>query len=76
MPQLLLGAMLHEIIGDAHALHLSRIAIISRKFKYCTSEASLDHPVFHSDDFSEAFHDAVQYLLVKGVGKTHVIVKD
>jgi hypothetical protein len=48
---------------------INRITVIGCKLQYGAAKTSLDDAVLHSDDLPELFHDAVQHLLVKRIGK-------
>ena len=66
--------MLDELVGDAHAVYVGMVSVVSHELQYGTSEASLDGTVLEGDDMLELTAHLVEYLFVDRLEETHIVM--
>ena len=74
LPQLVYVAVLHEVIGQAHASDGRLIAVLAHPFENGSTQSTLTHAVFNRDDTAELPAHLMKDVLVKGLQETHIVV--
>ena len=67
-------AMLHEVVGQAHAQDFRPISVVVHPFQYGRPHAAVAYAVLNGDDLLETFAHFLEQLLVERLEEAKVVV--